>query len=354
MLHLVGLLLLAQAVVISCCSCSDTTGVRRVIVDQDGGGDDAWALLMLLMNEKQYNVKVEAITCADGNTGLENSVRNAARILDGIGRRDVPLYRGASERLITPAPSRDVNGYFWGHDGFGDVRFGSEPDLRTISDEHAVVKMYELIRKYPGQITILCLGPLTNLAMLFKMFPKVKGDIAGIYILGGNRNGVGNTDFAAEFNFFTDPEAANIVVNNAPVILNIFPWETVLQLETDFPMDWRNEVFKVPRNKAIQVLNDVEAVVYANISAWQPCDMYAAAIFLDNCLITSAVAYRADVELSGRVTRGMLGILYHDDNENHFNVNITDAIDTDTFKQMVVELNREPGEKGVDVRPHRT
>lgn len=147
MLHLVGLLLLAQAVVISCCSCSDTTGVRRVIVDQDGGGDDAWALLMLLMNEKQYNVKVEAITCADGNTGLENSVRNAARILDGIGRRDVPLYRGASERLITPAPSRDVNGYFWGHDGFGDVRFGSEPDLRSIPDEHAVVKMYELIRK---------------------------------------------------------------------------------------------------------------------------------------------------------------------------------------------------------------
>ncbi|EAT41911.1 AAEL006485-PB [Aedes aegypti] len=338
MLHLVGLLLLTYAVAVPL-PCSEK-GIRRVIIDQDGGGDDGWALLMMLMNEKKYNVVVEAITCTHGNTDLENSVTNAARILEGLGRRDVPLYRGASERLITPAPRRDVNRYFWGVDGFGDVQFQSKPDLGNVPDEHAVVKMHELIRKYPRQISILCLGPLTNLAMLFKMFPSVKSEIAGIYILGGNRNGVGNTDFAAEFNFFTDPEAANIVMNNAPVILNIVPWETVLDLETIFPMEWRNSVFKEPKNKAIEVLNQVEEVIYANISNWQPCDMYAAAVLLNNCMIADAKRYKADVELAGKVTRGMMAILYHDNDEKDFNVNVIDGIEEDTLRQMVEDLNR--------------
>ncbi|XP_062555101.1 inosine-uridine preferring nucleoside hydrolase-like [Armigeres subalbatus] len=347
MLHSVGLLLLAQTIAVICFPCSTTDQRRRIIVDQDGGGDDAWALLMLLMNENQFNVSVEAITCTYGNTDLENSVRNAARILDSLNRRDVPLFRGTSERLITPAPARDDNGYFWGEDGFGDVVFDGEPDLTDIPDEHAVMKMYQLIRRYPGEITILCLGPLTNLAMLFKMFPHAKKDIAQIYILGGNRYGVGNTAYAAEFNFLTDPEAANIVVNNAPTMLNIVPWETVLDLERIFPIEWRFEVFKQPRNRAVQILNEVESVVYANISSWTPCDMYAAAVLLDSCLINLENRYKADVELSGRITRGMLGILYREDREHQFNVNIIDEIDEDALKQMVVDLNREPCERNV-------
>lgn len=180
----------------------------------------------------------------------------------------------------------------------------------------------------------------------------MKGNIADIFILGGNRHGVGNTDFTAEFNFYDDPEAANIVVNNAPVVLNIFPWETILDLERVFPVQWRMETFREPGNEAIKMLNAVEAVVYANISGWTPCDMYLAAVVLDHDLIRESIRYRADVELNGKITRGMLGILYHEHHEDKFNVNIIDGVDEDTLMQMVVDLNRGTDEDGVDVRPY--
>lgn len=191
------------------------------------------------------------------------------------------------------------------------------------------------------------------MALLFKLFPEAKGNIADIFILGGNRHGVGNTDFTAEFNFYDDPEAANIVVNNAPVVLNIFPWETILDLERVFTTQWRMETFQEPRNEAIKVLNAVEAVVYANISGWTPCDMYLAAVVLDRGLIRESIRYRADVELNGKITRGMLGILYHEHHEDQFNVNIIDGVDEDTLQQMVVDLNRGTDENGVDFRPYR-
>ncbi|XP_055608733.1 pyrimidine-specific ribonucleoside hydrolase RihA-like [Uranotaenia lowii] len=343
---IVGLVLVSLAVgVPAACPSSRQTGssgVRRVIIDLDAGGDDAWALTMLLMDEAKYNVCVQAITCTHGNTDVDNVAKNVARILDGLGRTDIPVYKGAQERLITPAPSREISQYFWGVDGFGDVHFAHTPSLAVIKSGHAVDRLNELFLKYPGEITILCVGPLTNLALLFKLYPDTKHNIAGIYILGGNRNGVGNTDLAAEFNFFGDPEAANIVVNNAPVVMNIFPWETILSLSEEFTTQWRFKEFVSTPNPAIQVLNQVEEVIYANLPGWTPCDMYLAAIFLNPKLIDSSVRYKADVELNGRLTRGMLAIQYHVQDEKLFNVNIIDTVDEDVLREMVINLNREP------------
>lgn len=325
-------------------------GLRRVIIDLDAGGDDAWALTMLLMDEQKYNVCVQAITCTHGNTEVDHVAVNVARILEGLGRTDIPVYKGARERLITPAPHRDVSGYFWGVDGFGDVKFEKTPSLKSVKPDHAVVKMNELLQKFPHDITIISVGPLTNLALLFKLYPASKDLIANIYILGGNRNGVGNTDFAAEFNFFTDPEAANIVVNNAPVVLNIFPWETIQSLEEEFTTQWRFATFNSTPNRAIQVLNRVESVIYANASGWTPCDMYAVAVFLNPQLVTDSTHYKAEVELDGKVTRGMLAILYHVKDEDEFNVNIIDEVNEDMLREMVQDLNRAPPKNDVEPR----
>ncbi|XP_055612480.1 nucleoside hydrolase-like [Uranotaenia lowii] len=318
------------------------SGLRRVIIDLDAGGDDAWALTMLLMNEQKFNLKVEAITCSHGNGGLENVARNVARILEGLGRCDVPVFKGASERLITPAPPRDVNGYFWGVDGFGDVEFEKEPDMSVVKPGHAVLKMQELLDKFPNEITIISVGPLTNLALLLKMFPESGKKISNVFILGGNRNAVGNTDFSAEFNFFTDPEAANIVINNSPVTLQIFPWESVLAMNRYFSIEWRFEFFNNTKNQAIQVLNAVENSVYEGGSSWwDPCDMYTVAIFLNQSLIVESEDYKADVELRGHLTRGMLTLQHHIKNAEHFNVNIIDRIDADQVKEMIMDLNRD-------------
>uniref|UniRef100_A0A182M531 Inosine/uridine-preferring nucleoside hydrolase domain-containing protein n=1 Tax=Anopheles culicifacies TaxID=139723 RepID=A0A182M531_9DIPT len=243
---------------------------RRVILDLDGGGDDAWALLMLLANEQQYNICVQAVTCSHGNARVSDVLVNVLRILNSLDRLDVPVYVGASEPLITPGPTRNASHYFWGNDGFGDVEFGGIPSVDSLQPMHAVHAMKELFEKHPHEITLLAVGPLTNLALLYKMYPETKDKIDALYILGGNRHGVGNTGLAAEFNFFRDPEAAHIVLNNSPMIVHVFPWETVI-LQT-FTTRWRFETFAETTNPAIEVLNQVEYEVYAKEDIWTPCD----------------------------------------------------------------------------------
>ncbi|XP_052890074.1 pyrimidine-specific ribonucleoside hydrolase RihA-like [Anopheles moucheti] len=310
---------------------------RRVILDLDGGGDDAWALVMLLANEKQYNICVQAVTCSHGNARVPDVLVNVLRILASLDRLDVPVYAGASEPLITPGSSRNASHYFWGNDGFGDVQFDSAPSVDSLRPQHAVEAMRDLFEKHPNKITLVAVGPLTNLALLYKMFPETKDKIGALYLLGGNRHGVGNTGLASEFNFFRDPEAAHIVLNNSPQIVHVFPWETVL-LQT-FTTRWRFETFGETTNPAVRVLNRVEKEVYAGEDIWTPCDMYVAAIFLNGSILRSVQSYRAEVELTGTVTRGMMAILHHVKDVNQHNVAVIDRIDSQQVQRMLVALN---------------
>ncbi|XP_041766260.1 pyrimidine-specific ribonucleoside hydrolase RihA-like [Anopheles merus] len=332
--------LLAGASLAIQCPPEDTPaegGPRRVILDLDGGGDDAWALVMLLSNEAQYNICVQAVTCSHGNARVSDVLVNVLRILDSMDRLDVPVYVGASEPLITPGPNRNTSHYFWGNNGFGDVEFDSPFAVDSLVSLHAVEAMNELFEKYPNQITLLAVGPLTNVALLYKMYPETRDKIGDLYILGGNRHGVGNTALAAEFNFFRDPEAAHIVLNNSPKIVRVFPWETVL-LQT-FTTRWRFETFKHTTNPAVELLNQVEYVVYAREEIWTPCDMYVAAIFLNSSILRTVKTYRAEVELTGRVTRGMMAILHHVKDSSQHNVAVIDEIDTEEVQRMLVALN---------------
>lgn len=152
--HILPFFFLVTATSAACPPNADAS-VRRILIDQDAGGDDAWALLMLLMNEREYNVCVQAITCTHGNTDIDNVARNVARTLAALNRSDVPVYRGASERLITPAPSREGSGYFWGRNGFGDVRFNNTPSLAVISEDHAVMQMRDLLQKVSFEMRLL-------------------------------------------------------------------------------------------------------------------------------------------------------------------------------------------------------
>ncbi|XP_053670842.1 pyrimidine-specific ribonucleoside hydrolase RihA-like [Anopheles nili] len=324
---------------VSTCSPDDTlsNGPKRVILDLDGGGDDAWALVMLLMNEAKYNICVQAVTCANGNAAVSDVAVNVLRILDSLNRTDIPVYLGASEPLITPESSRNISHYFWGMNGFGDVEFDSTPTTSTLPMVHAVEKMNELFQEYPGQITLLAVGPLTNVALLYKMYPQTREKIGAIYILGGNRHGVGNTALAAEFNFFRDPEAAHIVLNSSPMIVHVFPWETVLS--QTFTTRWRFKEFEETTNPAIEVLNRVEHEVYAEEEIWTPCDMYVAAIFLNDSILESIQSYHAVVELNGAVTRGMMAILHHVKDVKQHNVVVIDKIDADEIQRMLVSLN---------------
>lgn len=206
---------------------------RNLIVDVDVGCDDAWALFILLKAMDNGLCNIVAITCTNGNTTVDNVARNVLRVLQVVGReRDIPVYKGAVKELI----STKMLDQFHGVDGLSDLQWETEPDVGLIRQEHAVNKMYELVRERPKDISIMCLGPLTNLAIALRLFPEMAEQIKGLYLMGGNNQGVGNTTKAAEFNFYLDSEAVSIVLSTVQCPVTILPWEACIERSIEIPM----------------------------------------------------------------------------------------------------------------------
>jgi purine nucleosidase len=178
---------------------------RRIIIDTDPGVDDAFALFLAFTSPE---VKVEAITAVAGNVPLSLTLPNALRLVEIAGRRDVPVAAGASgplvRRLVTAT-------YAHGENGLAGAEF-PEPTLQPVA-EHAVDLIHRIVKQSPQQITLVALGPLTNVALALQSDASLAGQIQSIVMMGGSLSG-GNVSPAAEFNFYVDPEAASIVFNS--------------------------------------------------------------------------------------------------------------------------------------------
>ena len=180
----------------------------RVIIDQDGGIDDALALILALRSPE---LEVIAITAVSGNVTAEQATLNGLRVVDLLNRGDVPVARGMANPLVRDAVRATS---FHGKDGLGDshlpisrIRPAEKTALDTILEALAESKRREL--------TIICTGPLTNIAALLTSFPESANMIKELVIMGGaygvTEYGVGNVTPVAEFNIYADPEAAKIV-----------------------------------------------------------------------------------------------------------------------------------------------
>jgi inosine-uridine nucleoside N-ribohydrolase len=177
---------------------------RRVIIDTDPGTDDAMAIILAL-NSPEF--KVEALTIVPGNVEAWQGLENALKIVSLAGRCDVTVAAGAQH----PLNQKLITAQFWhGKNGLADVelpaskckadpRFG--PDL-----------IIEVIHKYPHEITLIPVGPLTNIALAVSKDPSIAALVKDIVIMGGSISG-GNVNGAAEANIYNDPEAAQIVFN---------------------------------------------------------------------------------------------------------------------------------------------
>lgn len=133
-------------------------------------------------------------------------------------------------------PTTEIHQYH-GKDGFGDLIHDSEPDISIIKPDIAALALGRIVTENPGEISVVAIGPLTNIALAVKLFPTFMEDVKEIYIMGGNHLGVGNTVPAAEFNFYVDPEAANIVLENAVKPIYILTWEATLDTNISFVSD---------------------------------------------------------------------------------------------------------------------
>lgn len=305
---------------------------KYLIIDTDMGSDDAWALLLILRAEKVLqNFQVLGITCVHGNAPMDHVVQNTRRILERAGRDDVPIFVGAHEALI-PGPPFPVP--FHGFDGMGDLGDAYFKDFNvqsTVRSENAVEVINTFATQYPNQVTLVGLGPLTNIALALKAYKGLSEKLERIVIMGGNYRGIGNTSRCAEFNFYTDPEAANIVLHAAKCPLTILPWEACMENNLDITMEWRLNVVGAEQDKFVQFLNAVERKLYAEFVMWQVCDgLLAAALIFPGC-IKETQDWHATVELGGNFTRGQV-VLDHM-KTNTKNVQIITMLCSKTVKE---------------------
>jgi len=176
-----------------------------MILDVDTGIDDALALMLAV---RHPDVNLRAVTCVAGNANLEQVVRNTLTVLDVAGAGDIPVAAGAYRPLLAEA---NHAAHVHGADGLGDL--GLPESTRAVVPVHAVELLRREILASPTPVTLVPLAPMTNIAILVRMYPEVLVNVERIVFMGGSAS-VGNATAVAEFNTWHDPEAAEIVLTS--------------------------------------------------------------------------------------------------------------------------------------------
>lgn len=183
-----------------------------VIFDCDPGVDDALAIILALTHP---GIDVKAVCTVSGNGNLENTTRNGLKILTLCGREDIPLYKGAATALNGVEP--DTVSAF-GDDGMGGYADEIPSDKRPEAEDAADF-LADIVNKHPHELTIMAIGPCTNIAKAIRKNPDFPKLVKRIIVMGGAKY-TGNTSPVAEYNFWADPQAAKEVYE-APFSENV-------------------------------------------------------------------------------------------------------------------------------------
>lgn len=187
--------------------------MKKIWVDSDPGVDDTFALAMLF--EAPEKVEVLGISTVFGNVDVGQTTRNAKIICEAAGKANLPVARGANAPLAAPL---DTSPFVHGTNGMGDMPL-PEPTMPE-SSLRAPQAIIEVILSHPGEITLLPIGPLTNIAMALLLEPSIVDLVKEVVIMGGAVRCPGNITPTAEANFYHDPHAAQIVMSTSwPIVL---------------------------------------------------------------------------------------------------------------------------------------
>ena len=275
------------------------TPPRDFLIDTDTASDDAVALVMAL---RTPGVAVRGITTVAGNVGVARATANALFVAELCGAAGVPVYAGCDRPLLRPAV--DAN-WFHGRDGLSDLGFA--PADPAPAAGHAVDAILDLTRRHPG-LTLVTLGPLTNVAVALARDPSLAGRVGRCVVMGGNPCCVGNVTPAAEYNVWCDPEAAEVVLRSG-LPVELVGWHLC---RGDAALDDADVAaarrLRSPVADFAVDCNRTAAAAYlrqtgeAGISLPDPVAM---AVALDpDGVVTSATSHPVAVECHGELTRG--------------------------------------------------
>jgi len=304
-------------------------GPKPVILDVDPGHDDAVALMLACGHP---DLDLLAVTTVAGNVPIEKTTRNALRVLALVGRHDVPVGVGASGPLKRPLhTAEDIHGES-GLDGPEEL-----PDADFGPDERGAVELIsETLRASREPVTLVPVGPLTNIALLLREHPDLKDRISRVSLMGGSI-GLGNTTPAAEFNIYVDPEAASEVFESGLPI-------TMSGLDVTHLADVGPEERKLLRatgrvGGVVAGFLDYFAANYENTFGFDDPPLHdpvAVAAVLEPGLLKTR-PMRVDVECGSELTRGETVCDFHGVTGKRPNADVGVELDREAFFGLLYE-----------------
>ncbi|XP_054876213.1 inosine-uridine preferring nucleoside hydrolase isoform X2 [Poeciliopsis prolifica] len=323
---------------------------KLVIIDTDCGIDDAQAVMMALAAP---NLEVLAVTCVFGNASVENVCQNVLRVLSVCERQGIPVFQGSAGPLVgLSSPFSD----HFGGDGLGDVIEDKDPQWKEkIQQEHAVDAMIRLASKYENQVSLVALGPLTNLALAVRLDPRFPQKLRELFIMGGNMEGKGNATVCAEFNFAMDPESAYIVLEDfvCPTYLATWEYSGRNALTWEFFEELVNQ-----DSPAARFMKTVTSKCWAYSKeamkkkrdvhfgpGFVSYDSYAMAACVDGSTVLESVECPVRVELQGSMSRGMLVLDRTESLKKSHAVRVMTKCDVEKFGRLLMDSLKQPRRK---------
>lgn len=298
---------------------------RPIIIDTDPGIDDAVAIAAAVFCE---SLDVKLISTVSGNVSIEHTTKNAQKLVEFFGK-DIPVAKGSSKPLIKQLEDAS---HIHGETGMAGYEF-PEP-TKELHEKNSIEAMREVILNSEEKITIVPIGPLTNIALLLKTYPEVKENIEEIVLMGGS-SGRGNHTPAAEFNIYADPEAAKIVFAQGVKIV-VCPLDVTsiatLDLETINKLRDMNKVgemfyslFNHYRGGSVSKgglkMHDLTTIAY-----------------LDNPELFEKVETFVDVETAPGYTEGFMIVDFRGVYKKESNATFCTAINVEGFRKWMLNI----------------
>ena len=313
--------------------------VRKIILDCDPGHDDAVALLLAVGNP---NIDVVGVTTVGGNQSLDKVTYNARAVLEKAHATQIPVHAGCGRPLIRPL--KDAANIH-GETGLDGVIL--PVSSRPLDEGHAVNWIIDTImNSEPGSITLVPTGPLTNIALAVRMEPRIVERVKEVVLMGGGYH-VGNCGPVAEFNIFTDPEAAHIVFNASWHRLTMVGLDLTHQALCTPEVQHRIEGIGTDLAWFVSGLMDFFRKTYRDDASFvdppvhDPCTV---AYLIDPSIVATRRC-PIDVELRGELTTGMTvaDLNGPEPSEDECRTQVATKLDFDKFWNLVEDAIRTIG-----------
>ena len=325
---------------------------KKFIIDADTGSDDAVAILMALRDPR---VDVLGVTVVSGNVPLKQGIINTlstAELCDAeikvFAGADKPLTREYLEiytleefqkHVQTLSPDSVTAQCVHGVDGMGDI--GVEPQNKNYEEQDAVDYLIDSFNNNPNEITLVTLGPLTNIAKAIQKDRSIVKKIQHCYVMGGTSDGSGNVSAAAEYNIWVDPEAAKIVFNSG-LAVTMVGWDNSYKYA--MLKDKEINELKSLKTKYADFCVDIQKTLieltYASYGfyGFDLPDPITMAIALDNDIILESQQLHVLVDVRDGITRGQTIVDYFNAEQGDQNVRVVTKSDNLGFLNLLTEL----------------